>query len=134
VNSGNYRYTFTYIDGGVDFGDVPFATVPQPAFQQQYSDVSTAVGQSFQKAAPDQHSEVWLGATAQVKPRTLDFTTGDDGLLDDAPPPLAELDASTLLGRAIQRIAITLGALLVIAVALLVFVKVSRRRKRGLRA
>ncbi|WP_426503654.1 hypothetical protein ACPPVO_39365 [Dactylosporangium sp. McL0621] len=87
VDSGNYRYTFSYSDGGVDFGKVPFATVPKNTFQQQYSDVSKAVGQSFQQRTPDAHNRIWLGATAKVKEEPLDYTAGDDGYGEDGPVP-----------------------------------------------
>ncbi|WP_052745035.1 hypothetical protein [Micromonospora sp. HK10] len=136
VVSGRYRYTFTYVDGGVDFADVPFAQLPQPAFQQRYADVSTAVGQSFHTAAPDQHGDVWLGATAQVRPRALDFDAGDDGLPDDAPPPAAERDQTGpggpigAVGLAVLGIVLILGALFVAAALAVVVIVVAKRRGR----
>ncbi|WP_433222549.1 hypothetical protein ACQP00_23765 [Dactylosporangium sp. CS-047395] len=87
VDRGGYRYTFTYSDGGVDFGDVKFSGVAKSEFQQQYGDVSKAVGQSFEQRAPDAHNRIWLGATAQVKPKPLDYTSGEDQYADDGPPP-----------------------------------------------
>lgn len=131
VVSGRYRYTFTYVDGGVDFADVPFAKLPQPAFQQRYADVSTAVGQSFRTAAPDQHGDVWLGATTQVSPRALDFDAGDDGLPNDAPPPTAERDPLGPIGLVVGGIALILGALFVAAALVVVVIVVARRRGRS---
>ncbi|GAA3215193.1 hypothetical protein ACFO1B_14360 [Dactylosporangium siamense] len=87
VDKGNYRYTFTYSDGGVDFADVPFSALPKTEFQQQHADMSKAVGESFQHRAPDAHNRIWLGATAKVRPQPLNYATGEDEHGDDGPPP-----------------------------------------------
>lgn len=64
VDSGNYRYTFSYSDGGVDFGKVPFAVVPKNTFQQQHPGASQAVQRSYQQPTQDGSGTLLLGGTS----------------------------------------------------------------------
>lgn len=131
LDRGNYRYTFTYSDGGVDFGDVSLSKVSSGQFQQQYPDVSKAVGQSFQARTTDGHSQVWLGGTATVKPQTLDYTTGEDDYGDSGPPPASALSSTRSSGSVVVWIVLAVLLLAVVAaiVVLIVVVRSSRRRR-----
>lgn len=64
VDSGNYRYTFSYSDGGVDFGKVPFAAVPKNTFQQQHPGASQAVQHSYQQPTQNGSGTLLLGGTS----------------------------------------------------------------------
>jgi hypothetical protein len=84
--SGNYRYTFTYTDGGVDFGDVPFSQMTQATFRREHPDLAKVVQQSFHKAVADQHDTVWLGDSGNVS-APVNAPAGDpQDLPDDSTP------------------------------------------------
>jgi hypothetical protein len=130
-DSGNYHYTFTYTDGGVDFGDVPFTQVPQATFQQQHADLADAVQRSQQRMAPDQHGRVWLGATNDVKPRVLDYAAGDepeDLAWENREPPAPEPETDWL------RSAAGVVVVLLVLTAAVWIVVVHRRRTRSPKA
>jgi hypothetical protein len=131
VDRGNYRYTFTYSDGGVDFGDVPMSKVPDQQFSQQYADLSKAVDQSFQAQASDGHSQVWLGGTTALKPAPLNYLVGEDASGDGGPPPDWALSpAPTGGGSVVVWIVLAILLFITVAAALVTVVMVSSSRRR----
>jgi hypothetical protein len=128
VDSGNIRYTFTYSDGGVDFGSVPFSKLTKAAFSQQNPNLADAVQQSFRKAAPDQHGTVWLGDTGNVSAPVVS-TDGDPQAIppdDEASPTHARSWYTGWLGWT--------GGALVLLVAIGATIALVRRRRGAARA
>jgi hypothetical protein len=64
VTQGNTIYEYTYFYGGVDFSNVALKQAPQSLFQRDHADLPSAVQQSIQQLAMDQHGKVWLGSTS----------------------------------------------------------------------
>ncbi|GAA5200886.1 hypothetical protein GCM10023322_79750 [Rugosimonospora acidiphila] len=127
LDSGNIRYTFTYTDGGVDFGSVPFSKLTQAAFQAQHPDQAAAVRQSFRKAASDQHGTVWLGDTGSVAAPAV--VHGDPQAIP-ADTDASSTDATpwfSLRGW----LGWTLGALALLVVVIGVMTAAARRRRQA---
>lgn len=130
LDRGDYRYTFTYSDGGVDFGDLPLSKVSNDQFQRQYPDVSKAVDQSLQAPAPDGHQRVWLGGTAKVKPQPLDYTAGRDDTDDDGVLPGWALSPGPSSGSTTVWMVLAVVLAVVTAVVVSVIIVRTARRRR----
>jgi hypothetical protein len=116
--SGNYRYTFTYTDGGVDFADVPFSQMTQATFRQEHPDLAKVVQQSFRKASSDQHDTVWLGDSGNVS-APVNTPAGDpQDLPDDSSATPSSHTSTGWVGATVAIL-----VLLLVIVAATVFVR-----------
>ena len=116
VTSGNYQYTYTYTDGGVDFANVPFTRLTSAAFQQSHPDLANAVQGSFGAATPDASGRVWLGDVSTV-----------------ATDQQARKATPTAFRRIVVPLVVTIAAVIVVGIVAVAVLGLGKRSRRRLR-
>ncbi len=114
TQQGNTVLTYTYVYGGVDFGDVRYGNLDPAAFTSKYGALPGAVQQALQKPSPDQNGLVWFGSTTERRPIAKDRPRVDNR-------PLATL--------AIGLVVCVLLVVVVVAVVLFVVLRSTGRKR-----
>jgi hypothetical protein len=122
---GSIRYRFSYTDGGVDFGTVPFQQVPRATFEQDHPGLASTVGQSFDKVSTDRQGTRWLGDSADTS-AAVDLPSGDPQKIpDDEDAP-----AQDAVHPGWMRAGVAGAVVVLLAVVVLVLLRRRRARSR----